>query len=111
MNAAIMAGENVSEPIVRKVLASALDYVVHLDLDDPNRVQPAEGLRRRVMEIIAVVPSLHDDFSTEPIFRRESLGAPLEWSGVMPVGAELLERSRPAGVSLRAILEGRSVPL
>jgi pilus assembly protein CpaF len=111
VNAAIMAGENVSEPIVRKVFASALDYVVHLDLDDPNRVQPAEGLRRRIMEVIAVVPSLHDDFSTEPIFRRESLDAPLEWTGVVPVGSELLERSLPAGISLRGILEGRSVPL
>jgi hypothetical protein len=63
------------------------------------------------MEIIAVVPSLHDDFSTEPIFQRPSLGAPLEWTGVLPVDATLLERSLPAGMTLRSILEGRSVPL
>jgi pilus assembly protein CpaF len=111
VNAAIMAGENVSEPIVRKVFASALDFVVHLDLDDPNRVDPEAGLRRRVMEIIAVVPSLHDDFSTEPIFQRASLGAPLEWTGVLPADATLLERSLPAGMSLRSILEGRNLPL
>ncbi|HVM00778.1 MAG TPA: ATPase, T2SS/T4P/T4SS family [Egibacteraceae bacterium] len=111
VNAAIMAGENVPEPVVRAVFARAIDFVVHLDLDDVNSVDPAEGLRRQVCEIVAVVPSLHDDFSTEPVFVRERVGAPLEWTGVVPPGAELLERCLPDGLTLRAILEGRRVPL
>jgi len=111
VNAATMAGENVSEPVVRTVFSQAIDYVVHLDLDDINHVDATEGLRRQVTEIVAVVPSLHDDFSTEPVFVRERLGAPLEWTGVVPPGSERLERCLPEGLSLPAILEGRSVPL
>jgi pilus assembly protein CpaF len=111
VNAAIMAGENVSEPIVRKVFASAIDLVVHCDLDDVNRVSDVAGIRRQVMEIIAVVPALHDDFSTEPIFHREAIGKPLEWSGALPANAEAIERSLPDGITLRAILEGRVNPL
>jgi len=111
VNAAIMAGENVGEPIVRKVFASAIDFVVHLDMDDVNHVDPAAGIRRQVMEIIAVVPALHDDFSTEPIFVRESIGKPLEWTGMIPPNAHVLERSLPDGVALRPILEGRRVLL
>ena len=111
VNAAIMAGENVTEPVVRRVFASSLDYVVHLDLDEAAAVAAGEGIRRRVVEILAVVPSLHDDFSTEPVFLREHLGAPLEWTGVVPAGAERLERCLPAGLTLRAVLEGRGSPL
>jgi len=37
-----------------------------------------------VMEIAAVVPAMRDDFSVEPIFVRERLGAPLRWTGVVP---------------------------
>lgn len=107
-NAAIMAGENVTEPIVRKVFASAIDYVVHLDLEDLSHA--GGGIRRQVMEIIEVVPSLHDDFSTEPLFRREALGAPLEWTGVVPRGAAAIERALPPGQRLQPILEGRAQP-
>src|SRR5690606_282360 len=107
-NAAIMAGENVTEPIVRKVFASAIDYVVHLDLEDLSHA--GGGIRRQVMEIIEVVPSLHDDFSTEPLFRREALGAPLEWTGVAPRGAAAIERALPPGQRLQPILEGRVQP-
>ncbi|HUH06483.1 MAG TPA: hypothetical protein VML96_01630, partial [Egibacteraceae bacterium] len=108
---ALMAGENVSEPIVRKVFSTALDYVVHCDLDDINRVGSGEGIRRQVTEIIAMVPSLHDSFSTEPLFQRGALGKPLEWTGALPVDAELIERSLPPGLTLRGILEGRVSPL
>jgi pilus assembly protein CpaF len=107
VNAAIMAGENVSESIVRKVFASTLDLVVHCDLDDPGTTDAGAGLRRQITEIIAVVPSLHDDFSTEPLFRREHLGAPLAWTGALPAGSALIERALPGGVSLRGICEGR----
>ena len=108
VNAAIMAGENVGEGIVRKVFASALDFVVHLDRDDVNRVGPDEEVRRQVMEVMAVVPAMTDDFSTEPIFVREALGKPLVWTGAFPHEAELIERSLPPGVTVQAILEGRA---
>lgn len=104
VNAAIMAGENVSEPIVRKVFASAIDLVVHCDLEDGDR---GTGIRREVTEILAVVPSLHDDFSTEPVFVREAIGRPLTWTGAVPPVAALIERTLPAGMALRDILEGR----
>jgi pilus assembly protein CpaF len=84
VNAALMAGENVTERVVRKVFSEALDVVVHLDRDDGTS---AEGgmIRRQVMEIAAVVPAMRDDFSVEPIFVRDRLGAPLRWTGVVPV--------------------------
>jgi pilus assembly protein CpaF len=111
VNAAIMAGENVSEGIVRKVFASTLDLVVHCDLDDPGRVDGQHGIRRQVTQIIAVVPSLHDDFSTEPLFHRAHLGAPLEWTGALPQNVDLVDRALPDGLSVRGICEGRVSPL
>jgi hypothetical protein len=83
VNAALMAGENVTERVVRKVFSDSLDVVVHVDRDDGTS---AEGgtIRRQVMEIAAVVPAMRDDFTVEPIFVRESLGAPLRWTGVVP---------------------------
>jgi pilus assembly protein CpaF len=110
VNAAIMAGENVGERSVRKVFASTLDIVVHCDLDDPGRLDEAQRIRREVVEILAVVPSLHDDFSTEPLFRRERLGAPLEWTGTLPARVDLLDRALPEGVSVRGTCEGRVSP-
>lgn len=104
VNAALMAGENVTEPIVRKVFSSALDLVVHLDRDTVS-----DGpIRRRVMEILALVPSLRDDFSTQPIFAREHIGAPLEWTGMMPPESlvERIERAVPKGRGLREIIAG-----
>jgi pilus assembly protein CpaF len=106
VNAAIMAGENVGESIVRKVFSTALDFVVHLDRDDVNRLGPDEEARRQVMEVLAVVPALTDDFSTEPIFVREALGKPLVWTGAYPPEVELIERSLPEGTTMTAILEG-----
>lgn len=102
VNAALMAGENVTEGVVRKVFSSALDFVVHLDRDSSG-----EGpIRRRVMEILAVVPSLRDDFSTQPLFVREHLGAPLEWTGAMPPESlvERIERCLPDGGQLRSVM-------
>jgi pilus assembly protein CpaF len=111
VNAAIMAGENVSEPIVRTVFASAIDLVVHCDLDDLDGVRDRAGIRREVTEIIAVVPALHDDFSTEPIFARQAIGQPLEWTGAIPPCAGIIDRHLPEGWTVRAILEGRVNPL
>jgi len=107
VNAALMAGENVAEPVVRKIFSSSLDFVIHLDRDATG---VREGpVRRQVMEVMALVPALHDDFSTQPIFIRPRLGAPLTWSGAFPPDqlADRLERSLPEGVQLRDVLEGR----
>ncbi len=81
VNAALMAGENVPERVVRKVFASSIDLVVHLDRDvDPD----GPRIRRRTMEIRALVPSLHDDFSSEPLFVRKTMSGPLLWTGALP---------------------------
>jgi pilus assembly protein CpaF len=104
INAALMAGENVHERVVRKVFASSIDLVVHLDRDP----DPRGGIRRRTVEIRSLVPSLHDDFSTEVLFAREHMGAPLEWTGAMPHGslARRIERSIPDHSSLSDLLDG-----
>jgi hypothetical protein len=106
-----MAGENVSESVVRKVFASTIDYVVHLDRDDVNRLGPEDTLRRQVMEIIAVAPSMSDDFTTEPIFVRDGLGEPLRWTGARPPKAGLIDRALPEWMSVAGILEGRQSAL
>lgn len=104
VNAALMAGENIPERVVKKVFSSSIDLVVHLDRGGELS---AERMERRTMEIRAVVPSLHDDFSTEAIFTREQVRAPLEWTGALPPGAlaNRLERVLPPGVNLPGLLE------
>jgi pilus assembly protein CpaF len=104
VNAALMAGENVTERIVRRVFGEALDVVVHVDRDDVPR---ADGhVRRRITEILAVVPSLADGETYEPIFVRDGLGAPLEWTGALPPALEQrVDRVLPAGATLRHLLE------
>ncbi len=110
VNAALMAGENVTERIVRKVFSESLDLVVHLDRDDVPRGE-LEGIRRQVMEVTAVVPALSDDFTVEPIFVREALGKPLVWTGALPGPLEArVNRSLPEGLALRGIVEGHRVP-
>lgn len=99
VNAALMAGENVSERVVRKVFGSSIDLVVHLDRDG---VRDGDRLRRQVMEILAVAPALHDDFTVEPIFVREGLGEPLRWTGARPglaLQRELERRFGPGELS------------
>jgi len=105
VNAALMAGENVTERIVRKVFSESLDVVVHLDRDDGLSVD-ADAIRRRVMEIAAVVPALRDDFTVEPLFVRERIGAPLRWTGALPATlAARLERVTGSG-SVHDVLAG-----
>jgi pilus assembly protein CpaF len=105
VNAALMAGENVPERVVRKVFSSSIDLVVHLD-----RMTDADAgfVRRETLEIRAVVPALHDDFSSEPIFIRESIGQPLRWTGAAPPGdlAHRIERVLPGGTRVTSILDG-----
>jgi pilus assembly protein CpaF len=104
VNAALMAGENVTERIVRKVFSESLDVVIHVDRDDIVSGD-AETLRRQVMEIAAVVPALRDDFTIEPLFVRDEVGAPLRWTGALPSRLEeRLARVLPA--PLHAIVSG-----
>src|SRR5258708_21409903 len=65
VNAALMAGENVTEHIVRRIFVEAPDLVVHVDRDDVARSDgPA---RRQIPEISAVRPSLPDRDTYEPL--------------------------------------------
>ena len=102
VNAALMAGENIPERVVRKVFSNSMDLVVHLD-----RVATPDGILRQTMEIRAVVPALHDDFSTEGLFLRSNLGAQMEWSGAMPPGplAERLQRVAPDGTVIASLMK------
>ena len=102
VHAAVMAGENVTEQALRDVFASTIDFVVHCELR-----QDSAGLRRRVSEIIAVVPSLHGGFSTEPVFQRANPAAPLTWTGFLPVeGTD----ARLPGMRLRDLATGSVTP-
>jgi len=106
VNAALMAGENVPESVVRKVFASSLDFVIHLDRMTDTR---NASIIRQVVEIRALVPSLHEDFSTEPMFVRDRIGAPLEWTGALPPPqlTRRLARYLPDGESVGSIMGGR----
>jgi hypothetical protein len=98
-----MAGENVPETVVRKVFASSLDLVIHLDRMSDARTG---AIVRQVVEIRALVPSLHDDFSTEPLYVRDRIGAPMEWTGALPPPplSRQLARFLPEGQSLSSIM-------
>jgi len=109
VNAAIMAGENVTESIVRKVFAASIDFVVHLDRDLRRPEDAQHGLRRQVREILAVTPSLaSDDFTTEPIFVRPALGEPMRWTGSYPPEdlVRRIDRSLPGRGTVKRILLG-----
>ncbi len=107
VNAALMAGENIGEGVVRRVLAEAIDIIVHVDRDDAGTDERGEArVRRQVKEITAVVPSLRDGQTCEPIFVREALGRPLEWTGAFPPGLEArLQRVLGPGVTARDLVE------
>ncbi|MGB2757708.1 MAG: ATPase, T2SS/T4P/T4SS family [Acidimicrobiia bacterium] len=80
VNAALMAGENVTEPIIRRVFSNALDVVVQI-----GRVtSPSGTVHREISEILAVHPSLSEGFTTESLFSRTEPRAPLEWQGSIP---------------------------
>lgn len=113
VNTALMAGENVTEPVVRRVFANTIDFVVHLDRDPITRGN--DGIRRQVLEILAVGPSLTgDDFTTDHIFSRTMLGAPLRWTGLLPPQGtvDLIDRAlHESGHTLHSICEGQTSPL
>ena len=105
VNAALMAGENVTERIVRKVFSESLDVVIHVDRDDLVSGD-ADSLRRQVMEIAAVVPALRDDFTVEPLFVRDEVGSPLRWTGALPSRLEERLAKVLPGAPLHAIVSG-----
>ena len=104
VNAALMAGENVTERVVRKIFVGALDLVVHVDRDDAAR---GDGrVRRQVTEITAVMPSLGEGETYEPLFVREGLGRPLEWTGAVPPAlAARVDRVLGPTANLHVLLE------
>ena len=107
VNAALMAGENVTESVVTRVFRSAIDFVVHMRRDQGRDL--AAGIRRRVAEIVLVDPRHHGPgFTTEQLFQREHMGAPLEWTGAVPRSelADRLEWALPDGVSIESVLAG-----
>ena len=57
VNASLMAGENVTERVMRNVFSESLDLVVHVDREDARR-SDGDRTRRQVMEIVAVLPAL-----------------------------------------------------
>lgn len=115
VNAAIMAGEQVTESIVRKIFCAGVDLLVHCDLDDRG-----EGgmVRRGVREIDAVAPAMGDHgVTTEPLMARSSLDEPLRWTGSLPpdearwvrAGARTGTHDGSATAELRSLLAAGAV--
>jgi len=107
VNAALMAGENVTEPVVRRVFSRSIDIVVHVERNAAGSATSG----REVREIVAVAPSLADGFTCEPLFTRTAPGRPLEWTGALPAALEArIDRALPAGTRLRDHLDVAAVP-
>ncbi len=115
VNTALLAGENVPAAQIQSVFADIIDLVVHLDREDLALREGGDGavaITRQVLEIAAVPPmqGAEHSFTTEPLFVRDHLGAPLRWTGVYPSGGlrERLERVlHNQGSSLEKVFEGR----
>ena len=105
VSAALMAGENISEPVVRRVFASAIDLVVHLDREPCG--EGHDGLVRQVREIISVTPGADGSFATEDIFSRPRLGEPMVWSGRFPSQSLGARIERAVQMPLNEILDDR----
>lgn len=105
VNASLMAGENVSENIMRNIFSSAIDVVVHVDREENASIE--DGLIRGVTEIVAVESSMSDTFTTTKIFSRDSLHEELKYNGNMPTRLiERIEKSLPKGITLSKICSG-----
>lgn len=94
---------------LRRTFARLIDLVVYCEAT-PLHLVGERGRLRQVMEICTVPPQLGDDeFVLEPVFRREELGAPLEYCGHSSLGAEFerrINRCLPKGLTVRALCEG-----
>lgn len=107
VNAALMAGENVTERVVQRVFSSALDLVVHVERTATG--PGGGGIRRVVTEITAVLPALTDGFTCEPVFVRDDPESPLRWTGVVPERLEQrADRVLGRAGALRALVESGS---
>lgn len=106
VSAALMAGENVSEPVVRRVFASAIDLVVHVDREALGEGQSG-GPMRQVREIISVAAGPDGSFSVQVLFSRPRLGEPMTWSGHLLPDVLSSRIERAAGVSMDEMLNDR----
>ena len=114
VTAALMAGENIPERVVRVTFARLIDLVVPCEAEPLHRVQSGGRRRRQVMEISAVPPQIsNDEYVLEPLFVREDFGRPLEFIGHhLPDDLERrLNRALPAGMTMRDLAEGGAVIL
>lgn len=114
VTAALMAGENVPERVVRTSFARLIDLVVHCEAEPLHHVPEGGRRRRQVMEICAVPAQInHDEFVLEPLFAREDFGRPLEFVGHhLPDDLERrLNRALPGRITIRDLAEGSAVIL
>ncbi len=110
VGAAMMAGENVVEPVVRRVFAASIDLVVHLGRDAGT--DASGSVRRRTLEIGSVSSDAENGFEITPIFLRRDMDADLEWTGLLPAERLRAHVEQVAGVDdLKAICSGRVSPL
>lgn len=92
----LLAGENVSSDFVVPTVASAIDLVVHLDLDRNGR--------RTVREVAAMSGRVENGvIELSDVFHRDSAGNLVRGAGA-PGAAERFSR---AGYDLTALLNGR----
>ncbi len=112
VSTAVMAGPNVAPEQIRTMFSSIVDLVVHAAKEPAAAMPGGYGGRRKVMEILAVPAMQADDFdfSTEPIFVRESFDHELVWTGA-PLPGDLEQRLDrvlgPCGVTVRGVLSGQ----
>lgn len=94
---------------LRRTFARLIDVVVHCEAT-PTHLVEDHGKLHQVMEISCVPPQLSDDqFVLEPLFKREELGAPLEYRGPQALTPEFerrVNRALPKGITLRDLCEG-----
>lgn len=83
---ALMAGENVQSGVVRRALASIFHVVVHLDREVHRMADGTDRLLHQAVEIVAIPPlqGTEFDFTVEPLFLRDEIGRPLNWTGSPP---------------------------
>ncbi len=111
VSTAVMAGPNVAPEQIRTVFSSIVDLVVHTAKEPFSAVAEGRGGRRKIMEIVAVPAMQSDefDFTTEPIFHRESFDHELRWTGA-PLPMDLEQRLdrvlTPMGTNVTALLSG-----
>lgn len=111
--AAELAGERINAETIRRLFARHIEFVVFLEVDQARR---EDGKRRQVMEISWVEPELHGGHVVcEPLFHREDIGVPLEWTGAAPPQATVrriekaLARAVGEHVPLKTVLAGERI--